>query len=217
MQNKAIKAVMLTFLFVSICIMTLNIKKVEAAEPALISVLNTLGFTNREETTQTTFPPGTYVITLYAEFAAYNAQNELSWYKVGTSDFVVLFEGSEGCFGYLSTPITKTFVADCEFGLSFLSPEARYFTEHEKNPDYPIKHAKIFKNKDDPSMFLIGFENLLWGGDKDYQDMVISLKRESTPTVPEFGFETPIIISLTAVAYLALRKRTFKKENPTDL
>jgi hypothetical protein len=43
--------------------------------------------------------------------------------------------------------------------------------------------------------------------------MVISLKRESTPTVPEFGFETPIIVSLTAIAYLALRKRTSKKEN----
>jgi hypothetical protein len=59
-------------------------------------------------------------------------------------------------------PITKTFVVDCEFGLSFLSPEARYFTEHERNPDYPTipKHAMIFKNKDDPNMFLIGFENL---------------------------------------------------------
>lgn len=215
MQNKAIKTTMLVFLFVSICIMALNIKSVEAHEPALIGVLNTLGFTNIEEVTQTTFPPGTYVITLYAEFAAYNAQNELSWYEVGTSDFVVLFEGSEGCFGYLSSPITKTFVVDCEFGLSFLSPEARYFTENERNPDYPTipKHAMIFKNKDDPNMFLIGFENLLWGGDKDYQDMVISLKRESTPTVPEFGFETPIIVSLTAVAYLALRKRISKKED----
>lgn len=214
MKNKAIKGLMLAFLFIGIFIAAFSIKKVEAGEPALIGVLNNLGFTNIVEITQETFPPGKYVITLYGEFAGYHEHNELSRYEVGTSDYILLFAGSEGDFGYLSPPITKTFVADHEFGLSFLSPEARYFTEHSKNPDYPITHAIVFKNLDDPNMFLIGFENLLGGGDKDYQDMVISLKLDTQPSVPEFGFETPVISLFSMVAYLAVRKRiSRKKEN----
>ncbi len=213
MRNKAIKGMVLAFLFVGICIAVFSIREV-GAEPALVSILSDLGFTNIEEITQETFPPGKYVITLYGEFAGYRDLNELSRYEVGTSDFAVLFEGSEGGSGYISPPITKTFVADHEFGLSFLSPEARYFTETDMNPDYPIKHAMVFRNKNDPNMLLIGFENLLWGGDKDYQDMVISLKLDYQPSVPEFGFETPIIGSFIMVAYLAIRRRiSRKKEN----
>lgn len=47
---------------------------VKASEPILEDILNTLGFTNREEVVavNVTFPAGTYKITLYAEFAAYN-------------------------------------------------------------------------------------------------------------------------------------------------
>lgn len=216
MRNKAIKLIILISLFASIYIAALSIKKAEAGsgEPALIGILDNLGFSNIEETTQETFAPGKYVIALYGEFASYHEQNELSRYDTGTSDFIILFEGSEGYFGYISPPITKTFVTDCEFGLSFVSPEARYFTETDLNPDYPIKHAIVFKNLNDRNMFLIGFENLLGGGDKDYQDMVISLKLEPQPSVPEFGFETSIISSLAIVAYLAIRKRiSRKKEN----
>jgi len=212
MKNKAIKGIILAFLFIGISIAAFSIKKVEAGEPLLIGVLNNLGFTNIEEITQETFPPGKYVITLYGEFAGYHEHNELSRYEVGTNNYIVLFEGSEGGFGYLSPPITKVFVADHEFGLSFLSPEARYFTEHSKNPDYPIKHAIVFKNLNDPNMFLIGFENLLGGGDKDYQDMVISLKFDPQPSVPEFGFETPIISSFCIVVYLAIRKRISRRK-----
>lgn len=214
MKSKAIKGMLLTFLFVGIFITAFSIKRVEAGsgEPALIGVLNNLGFNNILETTQETFPPGKYVITLYGEFAGYHEQNELSRYEVGTTDYIVLFVGSEGGFGYLSPPITKTFVTDHEFGFSFLSPEARYFTETDLNPDYPIQHAIVFKNLDDPNMFLIGFENLLGGGDKDYQDMVISLTFDPPqPSVPEFGFETPIISLFSAIAYLAIRKQILRK------
>lgn len=158
-------------------------------EPTLGAILDTLGFANLEESTVETFAPGTYRITLYAELAGYHASNELSWYPVGTTQYNLIFNGPEGNFGYVNPPITKYFTTNSQFGLSFLSPEARYFTETSKNPD-GIKHAMIYRNLDNPKMYLIGFEDQLGGGDKDYTDMVISLERFGEWVNPS-GFEDP--------------------------
>lgn len=146
-------------------------------EPNLETILDKLGFTNVEESTVETFSIyGISNITLYSEFAGgYHMFNNFSWYPVGTTNYNRIFSGAEGRFGYVEPPIDKSFTATCEFGLSFHSPEARYFTETARNPD-GIKHAKVYKNLDNPNMFLIGFENLLGGGDKDYNDMVISIE-----------------------------------------
>jgi len=165
--------------------------KVNAAEPSLPSILNSLGFTNIDLTSTETFPPGIYNFTLYAEFAAYHAQNELSYYAVGTSDFQIIFAGPEGATGslggYIAPPISKIIAVGSQFGLSMLSPEQRYFTEHALNPDSPEIHAQIYRNLDVPSMFLIGFENKFGAGDRDYNDIVFSL----VPLPP------PEIISVT--------------------
>jgi uncharacterized repeat protein (TIGR02543 family) len=146
----------------------------------LTEIFNTLGFTNVNETTVETFPAGTYNITLYAEFAGYCDENELSYYKVDTSDFGVIFTGPEGGSGYLVSPVNKSFTTDYEFGLSMLSPDGqggtyRYYTETSRNGD-GLKHFNVCRNLDDPAMFLLGFENQYGGGDKDYNDMVFSLK-----------------------------------------
>ena len=147
-----------------------------ASEPSLIEIFNYFGFTNVTETTVETFPAGMYNVTLYAEFAGYSDENELSYYELGTSVFNVIFTGPEGGSGYLSPPINKTFAAGYQFGLSMLSPGPhRYFTETYKNPDGE-QHAKVYKNLDDSNMFLIGFENYYGGGDRDYNDLVFSLE-----------------------------------------
>jgi len=172
---KAVLSGILTVLLIGALTMAFNIRSVKAEEPTLATILNTLGFTNIKESTIETFTPGTYNITLYAEFAFYHLLNELSWYVVGTAEYNLLFYGLEGNFGYVDPPIVKSFTANSTFGLSFLSPEARYFTETNKNPD-GIKHAQIYINLDDPDMYLIGFENKLGGGDKDHNDMVVSLE-----------------------------------------
>jgi len=148
-----------------------------ACEPSLPSILNDLGFTNIALTDVETFSPGTYNITLYAEFACYCDQNELSYYAVETSDFQTLFTGPEGGNGYLTPPISKSFESDSQFGLSMLAPGPhRYFTETYLNPDCPPEqHSEVYRNLDSPGMFLIGFENLFGGGDRDYNDMVFSI------------------------------------------
>jgi PKD repeat protein len=150
-----------------------------ASEPSLPSILNDLGFTNIVLTDTETFSPGMYNITLYAEFAGYNAENELSYYTVETGDFQMIFTGPEGATGtlggYVDPPISKYFTIDTQFGLSLLAPEHRYFTEYELNPDYPEQHAQVYRNLDSPDMFLVGFENYFGGCYRDYNDMVFSL------------------------------------------
>jgi len=112
-----------------------HVVPVHAPEHSLIEIFNYLGFTNVAETTVETFPVGTYNLTLYAEFAAYYNENELSYYEVSTNTFNLIFAGPEGGSGYISLPITKTFVADYQFGLSMLSRGYRYFTETSRNDD----------------------------------------------------------------------------------
>jgi len=154
---------------------------VRAAEPSLEEVLDYFGFTNRAVSSAETFSADTYEITLYAEFAGYADRNELSYYEVGTNNFPVIFTGPEGGSDYVDPPVAKTLTAGYQFGLSLLSKgEHRYFTETSRNGD-GLQHAKIYENLDEPGMFLIGFENLWGGGDKDYNDMVFSLKPKQPP------------------------------------
>jgi PKD repeat protein len=154
-----------------------------SSEPSLDTILNDLGFTNIVLTDTQTFSQGIYNITLMAEFASYNAQNELSYYAVGTSEFQTIFAGPEGVTGpsggYVVPPIFKYFESNVQFGISMLSPEHRYYTEHYLNPDFPEIHAKVYANLDIPGMYLIGFENYFGGYDRDFNDLVFSLMPKS--------------------------------------
>lgn len=156
-------------------------------EPSLNSILSDLGFTNIILTDVQTFLPGMYNITLMAEFASYNTQNELSYYAVGTSDFQMLFSGPEGVTeasgGFIVPPIFKYFECNNQFGLSMLAPDHRYYTEHYLNPDYTEIHTKVYENLDAPGSYLIGFENRFGGYDRDYNDMVFSLIPISPPKI----------------------------------
>ena len=161
--------------------------KVHAAEPSLVEILNTLGFTNIAESPVETFVSGTYNVTLYAEFAGYYDSNELSFYQVGSTVYELIFSGSEGGSGYIATPISKNISSPGEFGLSMYSPEGyRYFTENSFNPDGDV-HSKVYLNLDDSEMYLIGFENMFnSSADKDFQDMVFSLEVVQPPEPTQY-------------------------------
>jgi len=165
---------------------------VYASQPSLTDVFNSLGFNNVTELTVETFPAGRYNITLYAKFGGDNPDlidsNELSFYEVNSSNFNVLFTPSEPTvFGYVIPPLTRTFSAGYQFGLSLLSwNNTRYFTEHVLNPEYPLnpdrdQHAKVYLNLNDLSMLLIGFDERSYCtkmGDQDFNDMVFSLQQQ---------------------------------------
>jgi len=158
---------------------------VRAAEPSLLDIFNQLGFTNVTQIAIKTFPAGTYNITLYAKFATYIGDNELSYYQVNTTNFIVLFAPSEGGYGYLTPPITKTFEADYQFGLSLLTwQQTRFFSETLLNPDGEL-HDEVYRNLNDPSMLLIGYdersssnESCAGLGEGDFTAMVFSLQLE---------------------------------------
>jgi len=186
--SKKKNLIIITLIF---CLLSTTIPKIKAAEPNLIEILNTLGFTNITETNIETFTPGTYNITLYAEFAQYCNENELSYYETGTTNYILLFSGPEGGSGYITPPITKTFTVKNEFGISMYTPEGhRYYTQQSLNPDGQ-NHNKIYINLDDPKMYLIGFENLWNVGDRDYQDFVFSLKKTNSNIKANFTFTPP--------------------------
>jgi hypothetical protein len=168
---------------------------VYASQPSLTDIFSSLGFNNVTELTVETFPAGTYNITLYAKFGGDNNdsidRNELSFYQVNSSVFNVLYTPSEPTiFGYVIPPLTKTFSASYEFGLSLLSwRDTRYFTEHVLNPEYvkypeypdESHHVKVYLNLDDPSMLLVGFDERSFCttfGDHDFNDMVFSLQQQ---------------------------------------
>jgi len=193
----------LLILLLSFLLVPTIITPAYASEPPLAEILDHLGFTNIAEADAEIFPAGTYNITLYAEFAGYHDENELSYYEVDTSTYNLIFAGPEGGFEYLSMPITKTITADHQFGISILTPDDyRYFTENNLNPDGQ-NHAKVYKNLDDPKMFLIGFEDLYEAGDTDYQDLVFSLKIQAPqPPIPEVPFGTILSVLSMFIALL---------------
>jgi len=158
-----------------------------AEEPSLLEILSSLGFTSIAESTAGTFPAGLYEAKLYAEFAGYHETNELSCYPEYTSNFSLIFSGSEGDFGYLTPPLAKTFYINSTFGLSMYvgHEDHRYFTEWLRNPDAQ-NHSKVYANLDEPGMYLIGFENLYGLGDRDFNDMVFSIQ----PTLHYLTVET---------------------------
>jgi PKD repeat protein len=156
-------------------------------EPTLDDIFSNLGFTNVALVNVETFPAGFYETSLLAEFAGYHAKNVLSYYPVETTNYYTIFSGPEGATGsvggYVSPIVTKTFMANSQFGFSMMAPEYRYFTEHWKNPDYPEIHAQVYANLDVPGMYLIGFENFYGGYSRDYNDMVFSAIRYAIPEI----------------------------------
>lgn len=192
MSKKIVFGIVFTLTLIIVLTLRAPHMQVKAAEPSLESILDSLGFTNRQEITDETFPAGTYKVTLFAEYAGYRDQNTLSWYvstDEGEPSFNQIFSGPEGVppdhdMGMVSPPLTKSFTATEQFGLSLdVPPEERtWFTEKSRNTDN-AKHAEVYKDLNDPEILFIGFENgEADGGDFDYNDMVIALSAGGVPT-----------------------------------
>lgn len=180
------------------------------AEPTMDTVLDNLGFPNRSLLAQkdVTFPPGTYNVTLLAEFAGFNEGNELYYYKVKSGQspdvFTLIFAGPEGNFGYVEPSINKTFTVDFTFGLSLnVTAEGhRYYTQNSLNLD-DQNHSEVFLNLNNPTMHLIDMEDWWGGGDRDYQDMVVSLQKFPDFSMPEVPIGTLISTCSMIMALLA--------------
>ncbi len=116
-----------------------------------------------------TFPAGHYRVTLLAEFAAYAPNNTFGWYSVDTGVYYEVFSGpdSAGC--------TAEFVSPVRFGLYLGSPDGTFHTEITRNLD-GVDHAWVFQDPKTEDGYIIAWEDLWMGCDKDYQDMIVSLR-----------------------------------------
>jgi hypothetical protein len=185
---------LITFIASSI---VMAIPVTRAAEPTLENILDTLGFPLRTLEVTETLAAGTYTTTMYAEYAGFRDSNQLKSYKVGTTTFSLIFDGSEGVppgdpMGLVSPPQTKTFVSADSFGLSLFSPDGTWYTETSRNIDGQ-KHARIYQSQTDSNLYLMGFENMGVGSgsDFDYNDMVLSLERVQVQLTVVSAYDSP--------------------------
>ena len=115
-----------------------------------------------------TFSPGHYRVTLLAEIANYAPSNTFGWYSTITATFHELFSGEN------TTDNTVEFSSTERFALYLGSPEGTFHTENSRNVD-EFDHAWVFQDPKTEDGYIIAWEDLLNGGDEDYQDMIISI------------------------------------------
>lgn len=89
-----------------------------------------------------------------------------------------------------------------------------YFTDASLNPDNQLQHVVTLANPDSP-IFVIGFEDLWGGGDRDYNDLVVGIYvgEENVAVmagvgVPEPGdfFLIPLLLGIFGVYLFRLRR-----------
>jgi hypothetical protein len=115
-----------------------------------------------------TFESGYYQIAILAEYAYYAPLNNLSWYPISSDELHQIFSGAN------TTGDTTVFNAEETFGLALGSPDGLFFTEATRNPD-GFDHALVFANPNPPGGYIIVWEDLWEGGDKDFQDMILAM------------------------------------------
>ena len=118
------------------------------------------------------------------EIAGYAQKTNFGWYEVGQSSAVnQLFPGSAGA----GAEATVQFTGETNFGF-YIDPNGevanRMYTEHLLNThdDYQVT---VWQVNGSPYNFILGWEDLDLnggsGGDRDYQDMIVSLEVNPVP------------------------------------
>jgi hypothetical protein len=147
-----------------------NVEANLAGEMTLQEWFNANGYTvnvTEDELGLEVFEEGYYQISILAEIAGYAPLNNLSWYATSSGEMYQIFSGAN------STGDTTFFNAAETFGLALGSPDGTFYTETYRNPD-GFDHALVFTNPNPPGGYIIAWEDLWNGGDKDFQDMILA-------------------------------------------
>ena len=128
---------------------------------------------------------GNSVFTLMLEeIAGYAPSTNFGWYEVGQHSVAnQLFPGSAAA----GAEATAQFSGQTNFGF-YIDPNGiaanRMYTEHLLNTDQDYQ-VTIWQVNGSPYDFILGWEDLDLiggsGGDRDYQDMIVSLKVNPVP------------------------------------
>lgn len=120
-----------------------------------------------DETAIETFEKGAYRVEILTELASYAANNSLGWYALSSGEQHQIFSGDN------ATGDTTLFQASEQFGLYLSTPNGTFYTETARNPD-SFDHAWVFINPENHG-YIIAWEDLIEGGDLDFQDMVLAM------------------------------------------
>jgi PKD repeat protein len=165
------------YLVIMLFILFSNIPIVLAEEPSLQQWFTDNTYPINVATDETgieTFAPGRYRVTILAEFALYAPNNTLGWYSLDTGTFHELFSGAD------TVGSTVEFYSTDAFGLYLGSPEGTFHTENSRNQD-KCDHAWVFNDPKIQDGYIIAWEDLWTGCDKDYQDLLISIRTIEAP------------------------------------
>lgn len=120
-----------------------------------------------------TFTPGVYRVTVLDGVHSYG--NPTGWYTTST-DLHLLFDPAD--YGGQVPGGTKAYVdSSVQFGFYIDSNDGTFFTETVLNPD-GFDHAYVFANTKGPG-YIVAFEDLWNGGDRDYTDRLMEVVRDS--------------------------------------
>ena len=177
------------------------------AEDSLDTILNTkYGTGNWEEIYSYAFNSGGYEVITIIRDQQSGYKNPIGWYDQSDIDKNELLFANDG----ITTSVT--FNPSVHFGMYIDSGDGnRYYTEQGNNID-DFQHAKVFRvdTNDDGTKdaFVVAFEDLKDGGDKDYQDVVLQLKGEGLSAIPEFPtIALPIAAVLGLMFIISSRKK----------
>ena len=127
-----------------------------------------------DETGIEIFPVGNYRVILLDEFAAYAAENTFGWYSLKTGKYYELFSGEDSANSTIEFSTTEP------FGLYLGSPNGTFHTEIGRNEDN-FDHAWIFQDPRIEEGHIVAWEDLWGGGDKDFQDIIVSIQALRAP------------------------------------
>jgi len=167
---KSLNATLLTMtLILLICTMPIIVL---AEEPSLQQWFTDNTYIINVATNETgieTFSSGHYRVTFLAEIAAYAPNNTFGWYSLTTGTFHELFSGAD------TIGSTAEFFSTDPFGLYLGSPDGTFHTEKSRDAD-EFDHAWVFHDPKTEDCYIIAWEDLWRGCDKDYQDMIIAMR-----------------------------------------
>jgi len=124
-----------------------------------------------------TFDPGSYQISILAEISGHSSLNNLSWYPISSDLLHLVFLGVNSTGDKMVFKATEIFglcLGTTNGSLSNDTNHQLFYTETSRNQD-EFDNALVFLNPNPLGGYIIAWEDRWEGGDKDFQDMILTM------------------------------------------